>query len=347
MGREDEMTIKKMNHHRVLLLSFIILALNTFLLNAHAEVPLAKPREDRQAKQASPPAGHALIYIFRDEDPAAEATVPVMLDGHRIGETGPRTFMLATVTPGMHFVISGDKIIATLRLQCEPGKTYFISQRALIGVYPVRTELYEVDGVVGRKAIDQSRLVATGAPSYRADEPSEESGHRRAIALILKGGSYRMSEQSQSLLGSTIQFDDKSTGVAGVELEWRFQNGFALAGELYQFSNKIDAGTITETKMDVQIFTANLKRYFAIANFFYPYVGVGVGDSIASFSGFVNGDTAGFAYQGMAGIEFRIKNVGIYTELKRVYSTTKESSGEMIKVGGTGKSVGLGISFGF
>jgi opacity protein-like surface antigen len=332
------MTIKKTNHHffRMPLLSlFIILVPNTFLLNAHA------------AKQASPPPGQALIYIFRDEDPVAEATVPVMLDGHRIGETGPRTFLLATVTPGMHYLISGDKIIATLRLQCEPGETYFISQRALVGVYPVRTQLDIVDDAVGRKAIEQIQLAAAGPTAPSPQEAGEQPSHQNAIALILKGGSYRISEQVQLLLGSSSQFDAKSTGVAGAELEWRFRNGFALGAELYQFSNKIDFGTTTETKMDVQAFTVNLKRYFAIANFFYPYAGAGVGDSIAKFSGFTVARSSGFAYQAIAGIEFRIKNIGIYTEAKRLYSNTGDSTGDIAKVGGTGKSVGLSLSFGF
>src|SRR4051812_11400963 len=136
------MPIKKTNPNRLLLLPFIVLLLNAFLLNAHADVLLAKPRQDKQAKQASPPPGKALIYVIRDEDPPAGATVPVLLDGHRIGETGPQTFLLATVTSGMHYLISGDRIIATLRLQCEPGKSYFVSQKALVGIYPVRTELY-------------------------------------------------------------------------------------------------------------------------------------------------------------------------------------------------------------
>ena len=340
------------NRHKILLLSLLVFILNTFLSSAHAEITLTKPKQDRQAKQASPPPGQALIYIFRSEDPAAEAAVPVMLDGRRIGETGPRTFLLATVDAGMHYLISGDKIIAMLRLQCEPGQTYFISQRALIGVYPVRAELDVVDPIVGRKAIDQIQLAEAGSTAPEASaRRSRTTDSESALALILKGGNYSMSEQSQLLLGSSSQFDSKSTGVAGVELEWRFRNGFALGGELYRFSNKIDAGTIAETKMDVLVFMVDLKRYFEIANFFYPYVGAGVGDAIADFStdfsGGATGRSSGFAYQAMAGIEFRIKNVGIYTEVKRLYSTTNDSTGEIVKVGGTGKSVGLSISFGF
>jgi hypothetical protein len=49
----------------------------------------------------------------------------------------------------------------------------------------------------------------------------------------------------------------------------------------------------------------------------------------------------------MAGIDFRMKNIGIYTELKYLSSTTEDSAGAKTKIGGNGKNLGLGVSFGF
>ncbi len=354
------MAAKKKYIHTILL-SLTVFVLNAFLSSAHAEVTLATPKQDKQAKQAAPPHDQALIYIFRDENPVAEAAVPVMLDGRRIGETGPHMFLLAAVSPGMHYLISGDKIIATLRLECEPGKTYFVAQRALAGFYPVRTELNLVDGAVGRKAIDQSQLAAAGStvPSSQesnapksgtrdAKPASSQSSSQSALALILKGGGYRMSEQAQVVGGLISLFDTKSTGVGGIEVEWRARNGFAGGGELYTFNNTVvPFGTTLKAKMDTIVFMINAKKYFAIADFFYPYVGAGIGFATATLSGDATGSSSGYGSQAMAGVEFRIKNVGLYLELKRLYSTIDDSSGETTKIGGTGENIGLSISFDF
>jgi hypothetical protein len=121
--------------NKTLLRLFAALLLGGLLIQAHAGTGVASPVDDKQAKQATPPAGSALIYIFRNEDPPVEAVVPVVLDGQRIGETGPRTFLLATVAPGTHYLVSGDKVIASLSVECIVGQTYFISQKALGGVY--------------------------------------------------------------------------------------------------------------------------------------------------------------------------------------------------------------------
>jgi hypothetical protein len=92
---------------------------------------------------------------------------------------------------------------------------------------------------------------------------------------------------------------------------------------------------------------ANAKKYFEITDLLYPYVGAGAGIAANSFSGNVTGSAYGPAFQAMAGIDFRVKNVGVYAELKYLSSSTGASSGENTKIGGMGTNLGLGISFGF
>jgi opacity protein-like surface antigen len=168
------------------------------------------------------------------------------------------------------------------------------------------------------------------------------------MALILKTGRFNMSDQAQVLDGFQTQFDSRASGVLGAELEWRGHNGFAFGGELFRFSNRLIAvGTALEGKMEAMLFMANAKKYFEISDLLYPYVGAGAGIAVTSFSGDVTGSPSGPAYQAMAGIELRMKNFGLYTELKYLFATTEDSAGEKIKIGGKGKNVGIGVSFNF
>jgi opacity protein-like surface antigen len=168
------------------------------------------------------------------------------------------------------------------------------------------------------------------------------------LALILKTGRFDMSDRSQEIGGLQGEFDSKASGVLGAELEWRDRSGFAFGGELYRFTNKITAvGTTLEGEMEVVAFMVNAKKYFEINGLLYPYVGAGLGSATSSFSGNLTGNASGPAYQAMAGIEFRSKNIGLYTELKYLSSSPEDSAGTKVKIGGNGMNLGLGISFGF
>jgi len=384
--------------NKTLLQLLASLLLSGLLIQAHAAAGVASPVDD---KQATPPAGSALIYIFRSEDPPVESVVPVVLDGRRIGETRPRTFLLATVAPGTHYLMSGDKVIASLSVECQAGKTYFISQKAMSGVYPVRTELALANPASARRTINQNQLAVAqaatprltpkptpipapapapkptpkptpksapkpaaapapalaAAPAPAASSPktgevsrpvAPEAKQHGGLALILKTGRFDMSDRSQVIGGLQSEFDSKASGVLGVELEWRDRSGFAFGGELYRFTNKIVAvGTALEGEMKAVAFLVNAKKYFEITGFLYPYVGAGLGAATSSFSGDLTGSASGPAYQAMAGIEFRSQNIGLYTELKYLSSSTEDSAGTKIKIGGNGKHLGLGVSFGF
>jgi opacity protein-like surface antigen len=364
------------NNKKTLFLLSVMILLSGFLIKAHAEAGFASPEDDKQAKQATPPAGSALIYIFRNEDPPVEYAVPVVLDGQRIGQTRPRTFLLATVVPGTHNLISGDKVITNLSVECKAGKTYFISQKAIGGVYPVRTELVVANPASARRTINQSQLAVeqAAAPKLKpapapkptpAEAPApaaatspktgdvprptaSEAKQHGGLALILKTGRFNMSDRIQVVGGLQSEFDSKASGVLGAELEWRERSGFAFGGELYRYTNKIVAvGTILEGEMEAVAFMANAKKYFEITGLLYPYVGAGLGVAANSFSGDVTGSASGPAYQAMAGIEFRMKNIGVYTELKYFFSNTKDSANDTTKIGGKGMNLGLGISFSF
>ncbi|HSD96997.1 MAG TPA: hypothetical protein VLB06_07635, partial [Sulfuricaulis sp.] len=200
-------------------------------------------------------------------------------------------------------------------------------------------------------------VLAAAPPPVAASPPktaevsrpaAPEAKQHGGLALILKTGRFDMSDRSQVIGGLQSEFDSKASGVLGVELEWRDRSGFALGGELYRFTNKITVvGTSLEGEMEAVAFLVNAKKYFEITDLLYPYVGAGLGAATSSFSGDLTGSASGPAYQAMAGIEFRSRNIGLYTELKYLSSSTEDSAGAKIKIGGNGKNLGLGVSFGF
>jgi opacity protein-like surface antigen len=71
--------------------------------------------------------------------------------------------------------------------------------------------------------------------------------------------------------------------------------------------------------MKVVALMANTKKYFEKTGLLYPYVGAGLGFADTSFSGDLTGSASSSAYQAMAGIEFRSKNIGLYADLKYLY----------------------------
>jgi hypothetical protein len=74
-------------------------------------------------------------------------------------------------------------------------------------------------------------------------------------------------------------------------------------------------------------------------------VGVGLGFTDTTYSGDLTGGASGLAYQALAGMEFRFKHFGVYLMGKYLASTTEDSSGEEVEVGGTGILAGVSFIF--
>jgi len=80
------------------------------------------------------------------------------------------------------------------------------------------------------------------------------------------------------------------------------------------------------------------------AGWFFPFVGAGGGYARATFSEGLTGKTQGPAYQGLAGLEFRFKQIGFYVQYKYRASTTGDP-GKQVKVGGSGIVAGVSLVF--
>jgi opacity protein-like surface antigen len=320
------------------------------------------------ASRATPPPGKALVFVFRSEREPLAAQVPVFVNLARVGELANGTFAVATVNPGRTFLRIGDKALAVFTLEAAANQSYFVRVEALPGVMPVRTEVRLVSEIEGRRLLAQSRLVGAAPAAIAAAPrpqppaapvaapprvqqpppappeiaPSTESDGGWKFALIASTGAFKMANGNQTVAGvpNTI-FDKTSSPVFGLEAEWRSKEGFAAGGEVFYYKNAV---TSANSQQQVLAIMANGKYYFRAADWFYPFTGAGVGFADAIYGGGLKGNTAGLAYQGLAGMEFRFGQLGLHVEYKYLGSKTGKA-GQEVTVGGSGVLAGVSITF--
>ncbi len=180
------------------------------------------------------------------------------------------------------------------------------------------------------------------APEVSATtEPRRES----AFALIANAGTFKLANESQMVAGFPSTYDTTSKSVFGIEAEWRSGSGLAVGGEYFTYKNDlVSTATNPNAQQRVYAVMLNGKYYFRAADWFYPFVGAGIGQANASYSGGLTGNASGIAYQGLAGVEFRFRPVGIYVQYKYLSSEVGDT-GRKVKVDGSGVLAGVSISF--
>jgi opacity protein-like surface antigen len=324
--------------------------------------PPAHAQDD--ARRATPPPGKALVFVFRSEREPVAARVPVLVNLQPVGELENGTFITATVSPGRTHLRVGDRVLTVLSLEAAANQSYFVWVEAIAGLTPVRTDVRLVSESEGRRSIAQSRFLegaaAAMAAAMRAQPGATQpaaarempaytaSGGGGEFALIASAGSFKLANQNQVLVGSPSTFDTTSKSVSSIEAEWRFNSGFALGGEAFYYKNTfVEDATSLSSQQEVLALMVNAKYYLRAASWFYPFVGVGIGSAGATYSGdfIISGTGTGLAYQGMAGVEFRFKHVGLHVQYKYLSSSTDDGSGEKVKVGGSGVLAGVSIIF--
>jgi cell division septation protein DedD len=350
------------------------------LLVGVLSAPVAHAQTD--PRQATPPSGRALVFVFRSEREPADARIPVAVNAEAVGQLAGGTFLVATVAPGKTFVRSGDRVLSAVAFLAEPNRSYFVRVEAASGTGPVPTETRLVAEAEGRRAVAQSQLAeaapaviaapraAAPTPPPTAAKPAPQAAQpappatkpapaaarepeqaRSGIALILKAGSFKMAEGDQTVGGAASTFDTTSKPAAGVEIEWRSRSGLALGGEVFYYKNKFVLN-LTPLTAEQEVYAAmlNAKYYLRAADWFYPYVGAGAGLAASSYSGDLSGDALGPAYQGLAGAEFRFNGVGLHLQFKYLAATTEgklatTGATEKVKVGGAGVLAGISFVF--
>ena len=102
-------------------------------------------------------------------------------------------------------------------------------------------------------------------------------------------------------------------------------------------------------EVDTTILMGVIKKYFALAKHFHPFLGVGLGVTTASVTGSLDGGASGSASSFSVGAEIPFEYVGIHLEYKYLNATAKNETilGQTAKfdLGGTGFFAGVAIHF--
>lgn len=134
------------------------------LLSGCATVPMAPAEMDARAKDFSPPAEKASLYIYRDEMFGAVAPMTVTINGRTLGQTAAKTFFRLNLLPGRYSIESHAENIATLALSMEAGRNYFVWQEVKMGLWLPRSLLRQTDEATGHAGVLESKLIASNIP---------------------------------------------------------------------------------------------------------------------------------------------------------------------------------------
>jgi hypothetical protein len=323
-----------------------MLALTLFMQQALAAVPLATVEADRRAKQAIPPAGKALVYVYRLDDRGPPLSPTILFNKRELTALGLRTFGYWAVNPGRVDLQAGTTG-SRVTLRCQAGRIYFVQMTvAANGSAGLRAVSYGV----GRRDTYKARLIR----EIRQAEPSAPARSRtegqKGVTLILKAGSFMLARGSQNILGSPLDFS--STAAAwGLEGEWRIPSDFAFGLEVGGHSHSYTTiGPVPSGDMSVTSVFVNAKKYFRGDSIVQPYVGGGLGAVTTDFSGGISGKAEGFAVQFMTGAAFRWQHFGLYTELKyqgaKTHGTDAATGASVpVDASGLGLYAGLDVHF--
>lgn len=128
------------------------------LASACASVPMASPELDRTAKEFRTAPDRANLYVFRDESFGGAVKMTVLLDGQLLGDTAANTFLVATVAPGPHVLLSKTENDARLDFTAEAGKNVYVWQEVKLGAFSARSALHLLDEASAKPRITQCNM---------------------------------------------------------------------------------------------------------------------------------------------------------------------------------------------
>ncbi|WP_082604030.1 DUF2846 domain-containing protein, partial [Acidovorax sp. Root217] len=125
--------------------------------------PRAKPDADLKAKQFTPQAETASLYIYRSEMTGASAPMTVSVNNQSLGKTNARTYYQLEVAPGSYTVVSSADNTSTVTVEAEAGKSYYVWQKVTMsmGSGTARAQVSLVNEAQGQKGVLASKLLTT------------------------------------------------------------------------------------------------------------------------------------------------------------------------------------------
>lgn len=125
-----------------------------------ATAPMTSASLDAEAKTFSPEPGKANIYVNRDGRFAGSAvTLQPTLDGRITGLLAPNTFLVLSVSPGLHVLsaIAEVRQVDMLRIKSEAESNYFFNAYVESGWSQGFLRITPMSEEEGRNAVAKSK----------------------------------------------------------------------------------------------------------------------------------------------------------------------------------------------
>ena len=132
------------------LCAFLVACINPY------QPPLS---EEALAKQFTSLPEYSKLYIYRSQGLAEQVQIPIWVNGEAVARTSARTFLVLELQPGVHTITSRTKEEDSLTIVTEPGENYYVWQEMKLGITAVRSELHEVEPIVGKAQVGRCRLL--------------------------------------------------------------------------------------------------------------------------------------------------------------------------------------------
>jgi hypothetical protein len=146
------------------ILTAIINSVLVMIVAGCASVPMAPPDEDLRAKNFTSPPDKAVLYLYRNEIMASAIAMTVVMNGKKIGQTGPQTYFRLELSPGNYAIESYAGDVSKFDLVVREGKTYYVWQEVKSAAPMAGSLLQLVSESVGRAGVKESKLIAASIP---------------------------------------------------------------------------------------------------------------------------------------------------------------------------------------
>ena len=324
--------------------------------------------ESKYARELVPPQGKAIVYIYQREQDGTGVSPTIWLNNYEIGRIVPGSFTVWQLAPGRLGLRVGGTDPASLSLISQAGKVYLFRLSVTQTASGPKAQLESLPGnyrgdLTTTRFIKNPRQLTAEAVQVPAKpitppvattkpvtKPKTKPRVERAVALepggmalLLKLGTLSLANDTQTILGTDRSFDKSASGPYAVEFYYQFQDSMTVGGEFLGYKATFTTTGFNDTHdVSVHVLLANAKQYYRTDTRLQPFIGAGVGVATTDVSGpTISGNTSGFAYQLMAGVEYRSENIGFFGEAKYVGANTKSSNDQNIDASGTGLFAGI------
>ncbi|SRR5579871_42345 len=117
-------------------------------------------------KNLQPPPEKALVYLARPGTLGGLITFDITCDDQNIGSLPAKRFIYVMLDSGAHRFVGVAEKNSELLLRVEPGKIYYIEERAKMGIMSARNELTILTPEDGQQALKKCKL-SGNCPAYQ------------------------------------------------------------------------------------------------------------------------------------------------------------------------------------